>query len=116
MPVSGSAEQASNQEAVLTTTLTPSDKGASRVTPGLTGKPKARASAGDDSVVESEPTRHVDYLSHAWNEEDIWSSWRHIVAKRECYENWPRLENASWRTWAKSKHQLKTISPETLNW
>jgi hypothetical protein len=27
-----------------------------------------------------------------------------------------RLENASWRTWAKSKYRLRTISPETLNW
>jgi hypothetical protein len=27
-----------------------------------------------------------------------------------------RLENASWRTWAKQRGKLKTISPETLNW
>jgi hypothetical protein len=27
-----------------------------------------------------------------------------------------RLENASWRTWAKQRNKLKTISPETLNW
>jgi hypothetical protein len=26
------------------------------------------------------------------------------------------LENAAWRTWVKSKYQLPTISPETLNW
>ena len=72
--------------------------------------------AGDDTAIESEPTRHVDYLSHSWKEEDIWASWRHIVAKRNLYANSPRLENASWRTWAKSKYSLKTVSPEALNW
>lgn len=72
--------------------------------------------AGDDTAIENEPTRHVDYLSHNWKEEDIWASWRHIVAKRKAYSNSSRLENASWRTWAKSKYQLKTVSPETLNW
>ncbi|KAK0547306.1 protein phosphatase regulator [Tilletia horrida] len=30
--------------------------------------------------------------------------------------NGVRLENASWRTWAKQRGNLKTISPETLNW
>lgn len=72
--------------------------------------------AGDDTAIQSEPTRHVDYLSHNWKEEDIWASWRHIVAKRNVYSNSPRLENASWRTWTKSKYRLKTVSPETLNW
>ena len=76
----------------------------------------AKPTAGDDTAIENEPTRHVDYLSHNWKEEDIWASWRHIVAKRKVYSNGARLENASWRTWAKSKHQLKTVSPETLNW
>ena len=71
---------------------------------------------GDDMALSSEPTRHVDYLSHAWKEEDIWSSWRHITARRKLYTNSSRLENASWRSWAKSKYRLKTISPETLNW
>ncbi|KAI9838656.1 MAG: hypothetical protein M1819_004970 [Sarea resinae] len=72
--------------------------------------------AEDDTAVRSLPSRHVDYLSHDWREEDIWSSWRHIVSKRKVYGNTSRLENASWRTWAKSKYQLRTISPETLNW
>lgn len=75
-----------------------------------------QTTAGDDLNLKSEPTRHVDYLSHSWKEEDIWSSWRHIVAKRKVYSNWSRLENASWRTWTKFKYQLKTVSPETLNW
>lgn len=30
--------------------------------------------------------------------------------------NGVRLENASWRTWQKQRNNLKTISPETLNW
>ena len=75
-----------------------------------------RTTAGDDSAVQQEPTRHVDYLSHNWREEDIWSSWRLIVARRKTYSNSPRLENASWRTWTKSKYRLKTVSPEALNW
>lgn len=84
--------------------------------PGYSKSSHAPPTAGDDSAIESEPTRHVDYLSHNWKEEDIWSSWRHIVSKRNVYPNSSRLENASWRTWAKSKYRLKTVSPETLNW
>jgi hypothetical protein len=70
----------------------------------------------DDQAVEDQPTRHVDYLSHEWKEEDIWSSWRYIVARRHVYNNSVRLENASWRTWTKAKYKLKTVSPEALNW
>lgn len=72
--------------------------------------------AEDDTAVRNEPSRHVDYLSHDWKEEDIWYSWRHIVSKRKVYGNSARLENASWRTWTKSMYRLKTVSPETLNW
>lgn len=72
--------------------------------------------AVDDTSLEAEPSRHVDYLSHEWKEEDIWSSWRYVVARRHVYSNGIRLENASWRTWAKSKYRLGTISPEQLNW
>ena len=81
-----------------------------------TGSTEMPISAGDDQAIESEPTRHVDYLSHEWREEDIWASWRYIVARRGVYSNSVRLENASWRTWAKAKHHLRTVSPETLNW
>ncbi|KAL8726896.1 MAG: hypothetical protein Q9181_005887 [Wetmoreana brouardii] len=79
-------------------------------------KPGQSGSAGDDMDVRREPTRHVDYLSHNWKEEDIWASWKHVIATRKLYSNSTRLENASWRTWAKSKYRLKTVSPETLNW
>lgn len=72
--------------------------------------------AGDDNSIEREPTRHVDYLSHEWKLEEIWSSWSYVVARRRVYSNSVRLENAAWRTWAKSMNRLKTISPESLNW
>jgi hypothetical protein len=72
--------------------------------------------AEDDLALRSHPSRHVDYLSHNWREEDIWSSWKHIVSRRGDYANAARLENASWRTWMKAKNKLSTVSPETLNW
>lgn len=72
--------------------------------------------AEDDTAIRQQPTRHVDYLSHNWTEEEIWSSWRYIVSRRKDYMNAARLENASWRTWLKAKNNLKTVSPETLNW
>ncbi|EJT72820.1 hypothetical protein GGTG_09675 [Gaeumannomyces tritici R3-111a-1] len=72
--------------------------------------------ADDDIAVRALPSRHVDYLSHNWREEDIWESWKYIVARKADYSNAARLENASWRTWMKSKNKLRTISPETLNW
>ena len=70
----------------------------------------------DDTAIKIEPSRHVDYLSHDWQMEDIWASWRHVVSQRKVYGQRSRLENASWRQWAKYKGRLRTISPETLNW
>ena len=70
----------------------------------------------DDIAVQHAPTYHVDYLSHNWREEDIWASWKYVTSNRSEYANAERLENASWRTWMKSKNRLKTISPEKLNW
>jgi hypothetical protein len=80
------------------------------------GSPVAGGHAEDDTAVKHRPTQHVDYLSHDWREEDIWSSWRYITSRRGEFANAPRLENASWRTWMKAKYRLKTVSPETLNW
>ncbi|KAI8952124.1 hypothetical protein F4801DRAFT_241894 [Xylaria longipes] len=97
-----------------TYTASPTDDtsaGTSR--PGSPGVPEH---AEDDTAVKHRPTHHVDYLSHNWREEDIWSSWRYIISKRGDFANAPRLENASWRTWMKAKYRLKTVSPETLNW
>lgn len=72
----------------------------------------------DDTAVEVQPSRQVDYLSHNWKEEDVWMSWRYVISRRKHsdYSTSARLENASWRTWMKSKNKLKTVSPETLNW
>jgi hypothetical protein len=70
----------------------------------------------DDQAIEREPARHADYLAHEWKLEDIWSSWRYVVARRKTYSNSVRLENASWRMWAKAKDNLRTVSPESINW
>jgi hypothetical protein len=70
----------------------------------------------DDSALRSEPSVHVDYLSHEWKEEDVWASWRFIVSQRKIYGEKSRLENASWRSWAKHKNKLKTLHPKKLNW
>lgn len=86
------------------------------ITPSTEGLPEVPSAMNDDQAVEPEPTRHVDYLSHEWREQDIWSSWRYVVARRKTINNSVRLENASWRTWMKAKNNLKTISPESLNW
>ncbi|KAJ5602182.1 hypothetical protein N7510_011716 [Penicillium lagena] len=73
--------------------------------------------AADDTSIEQEPpSRHVDYLSHDWAEEDIWASWRYVTSRKDKYSNGVRLENASWRTWTKTKDKIGTVSPETLNW
>ncbi|KAI2468038.1 hypothetical protein F4781DRAFT_432734 [Annulohypoxylon bovei var. microspora] len=96
-------------------TVSPTDPDTSATT-SRPGSPDSEERAEDDTAVEHHPTQHVDYLSHDWREEDIWSSWRYIVSKRREYSNGPRLENASWRTWMKAKYKLKTVTPETLNW
>lgn len=76
----------------------------------------ANVSTPDDSSVTILPTGQVDYLSHDWREEDVWSSWRNMTRQKNAIANGTRLENASWRTWWKQRNKLKTISPETLNW
>jgi hypothetical protein len=72
--------------------------------------------AEDDTAVSSRPSRQVDYLSHEWREEDIWSSWRYVVTRRGELPNSARLENASWRAWIKAKNNLKTTPPESIDW
>ncbi|KAL8283871.1 hypothetical protein RQP46_005303 [Phenoliferia psychrophenolica] len=62
------------------------------------------------------PSICVDYLSHDWAEDDVWTSWKAMTRHKSEIANGVRLENASWRTWAKQRGNLKTISPETLNW
>ena len=70
----------------------------------------------DDSSLVTLPRGQVDYLSHDWQEEDVWRSWRNMTRQKNEITNGIRLENASWRTWWKQRNKLKTVSPETLNW
>ncbi|KAH7335481.1 hypothetical protein B0J17DRAFT_77649 [Rhizoctonia solani] len=70
----------------------------------------------DAHVVSNVPRVCVDYLSHNWQEEDVWKSWRNMTRHKHEIANGVRLENASWRTWWKQRNKLRTISPETLNW
>ena len=88
--------------------------------PFLNLSPHHAAAVGvtpDDSEVTSNlPSVQVDYLSHDWSEEDVWMSWRATTKHKANIVNGLRLENASWRTWNKQRNNLKTISPETLNW
>lgn len=100
-----SQQQHQSDELVSSTPTEPSADGQRLQTP-----------AADDTSLEEEPSRHVDYLSHDWKEEDIWTSWRYMTRRKDVYNNGLRLENASWRTWGKVKFDLGTISPETLNW
>ncbi|KOS16165.1 hypothetical protein Malapachy_3406 [Malassezia pachydermatis] len=73
--------------------------------------------APDDAEIDgSAPQICVDYLSHEWKDEDVWSSWKAMTKRKYEIANGVRLENASWRTWAKQRGNLKTVSPETLNW
>ncbi|KAH6604676.1 hypothetical protein Trco_006383 [Trichoderma cornu-damae] len=96
-------------------TVSPVDQDSS-VSTSRPDSPDLGDHAEDDTAIVSRPSRQVDYLSHEWREEDIWSSWRYIISRRGEFPNSARLENASWRTWMKAKNNLKTISPETLNW
>lgn len=91
---------------------TPEDNGISE-TSGLASR---EALVRDDNAINGEPTAQVDYLSYDWEEQDIWSSWRYIVSKREKFGSSARLENASWRAWTKVKYHLRTVSPESISW
>ncbi|KAG6850658.1 hypothetical protein H0H93_010386 [Arthromyces matolae] len=76
----------------------------------------AANSIPDDSSLSTLPRGQVDYLSHNWEEEDVWRSWRNMTRQKNEIANGARLENASWRTWWKQRNGLGTVMPETLNW
>ncbi|CAO3676197.1 unnamed protein product [Rhizopus stolonifer] len=63
-----------------------------------------------------QPKMCVDYLSYHFDEMDLAASWRVMTKQKKDVVDGIRLENASWRTWAKQRNNLKTISPQTLNW
>lgn len=107
--------------AAATTATTSSSSTTTSVTPTPSSERSASTPdhlhvSEDDTNLRPEPSQHVDYLSHDWKEEDIWSSWRHIVEHRSVYGERSRLENASWRQWAKLQYRLRTVTPESLNW
>ncbi|KAI3572960.1 hypothetical protein IWW34DRAFT_837737 [Fusarium oxysporum f. sp. albedinis] len=99
-------------------TISPTDQASSEVSDDTSrpDTPDHGEHTKDDMAVSSRPLRQVDYLSHNWREEDIWSSWRYILMRRGELPNSIRLENAVWRAWVMAKNNLKTISPETLDW
>ncbi|KAG0359476.1 hypothetical protein BGZ54_009936 [Gamsiella multidivaricata] len=65
----------------------------------------------------NQPALAIDYLGNGWqNEDDIAQSWKFMTKQKNDLINGLRLENASWRNWAKQRHNLQTISPKALNW
>ncbi|ORY28823.1 hypothetical protein BCR39DRAFT_505766 [Naematelia encephala] len=88
-----------------------------QVIPSITSLPlDSHAAPSVEDIQVRRPSICVDYLSHNWEEEDVWASWRSMTRHKHEIANGVRLENASWRTWQKQRNKLKTISPETLNW
>lgn len=61
------------------------------------------------------PSHCVDYLTHDWEDEDLARSWR-AVSRQKSGVNCARLENASWRIWAKRRNNIPTLNPAELNW
>lgn len=101
-------------EPVTTQDSDPSEPIDDSVVPAAPSQSQIRVA--DDSSVEAVPLQNVDFFSHQWTEEDIWTSWRYITTHRNAYENGARLENAAWRTWAKYNLSLETVSSTSLNW
>lgn len=69
-----------------------------------------------NTFIQKTAGKHVDYLSYEWCEEDLWASWRHVSANEQSHPKGQRLGNASWRAWGKLRSNLKTVTPESLNW
>lgn len=78
--------------------------------------PKLVKRAEDDTSAHLQPPGHVDYLSYEWREEEIWASRKYVMSMRDRYSNLGRLDNALWRSWEKTRSQLKVVAPENLNW
>jgi hypothetical protein len=88
----------------------------SSMRPGALPSPSPTEGFSSDTPMTTPDPMPMSEDDTAVRKEDIWSSWRHIVEHRSVYGERSRLENASWRTWAKAQFKLKTVSPETLNW
>ncbi|KAF4332559.1 hypothetical protein FBEOM_13638 [Fusarium beomiforme] len=65
-------------------TISTGDHATSKLSNGILrpGTPDHNECTKDDMAVSIRPSHQVDYLSHDWREEDIWSSWRCIVMRR----------------------------------
>lgn len=61
------------------------------------------ATAEDTAIIAEKPSTRVDYLTYPWREEDLWTSWRHLVSHRHSEVESERLENAAWRVWAQRR-------------
>ncbi|CAG8977597.1 hypothetical protein HYALB_00008373 [Hymenoscyphus albidus] len=74
--------------------------------------------AVDDTAILATPSKHVDFLSHDWNQYDLLATWKYLNTKssRKAYNNSTRLINASWRLWTKERYQLETVEPISINW
>lgn len=70
----------------------------------------------DDASAKPIVDDRVDYFTHNWKVSDIAGSWRYVVSRRQDMANSARLENASWRMWAKARNNLRTIDPAQVNW
>lgn len=70
----------------------------------------------DDADVHEGAKIQVDFLSHKWQEADVWHTWRNMTRQKNDIANGVRLENASWRTWWQKRGKLKTVNPQKLNW
>ena len=44
----------------------------------------------DDSALVTLPRGQVDYLSHDWQEEDVWRSWRNMTRQKNAIANGAR--------------------------
>jgi hypothetical protein len=78
--------------------------------------PKVMTYAQDDISVSRQPSIHVDYLSHCWQEEDIRASYQYIRCNRSTLNKIERLENACWRSWTRMRYNLRTVSPDCVCW
>lgn len=86
--------------------------------PTTTGWETIQPISDSDIAVEGTlaPAHCVDYLTHNWTDEDLASSWRVVSRHSNVSSNCSRLENASWRIWAKRRNNIPTLNPAELNW
>ncbi|CAG9953421.1 unnamed protein product [Clonostachys rosea f. rosea IK726] len=109
---------ASDQKQAQSHGKTPEDPNGPQVRDVDVARPHriSRRHAADDSALNSQYGRNIDYLDHDWSEEHLWWCWKYITTHRGYTPDENRLENIIWRAWAKCKNNLRTVSPSTINW